>query len=124
MATKICPNCGKEKEARGFHSHVKNCKVVPEESETIVVEEPKKQDNKLFHNLEEDMIRLEEAQRNRDKELKKQAEELENLEKASSEHKPYLKCPFCANVQYEIASREKGTAWCLRCGKAFMEIWK
>lgn len=130
MATKICPNCGEEKEARGFHFHVKNCKAVPEEQKAAddqhegIIEEPKKQENKLFHNLEEDRIRLEEAQRKRDEELKKRAEELEALEKVSSERKPYLKCPFCANIQYEISSRERGTAWCLRCGKAFMEIWK
>lgn len=122
MDKKVCPKCGQEKDPRGFDKHVSICVVEPEK--TKAVEATPKQENKLFHNLEEDRIRLEESQRKKAEKEKAREEEIKHAERESRKHDPFLQCPFCQNIQYEVFSRDPTTAWCLKCGKAFMVDWK
>ena len=53
-----------------------------------------KQKNKLFHNLEEDHIILEEKERQKREEAKRKEIEKEEEIKSSANYKPYLECPF------------------------------
>jgi len=85
-------------------------------------DEPKKKKN--FRTLEEDFIDSE-AERKEDLAKQKAREvKFEEAEKSSKDHTPYLECPFCGNTQLDTNSREPGTAWCHKCGKAFIPIWK
>jgi len=114
------------KEAQG-KKEVKRVANRRKPKEAIPQDEPiptSKQSNKLFHNLEEDRIRLEEEQRERAEKEKARREEIERIERESKSHEPSLQCPFCQNIQYEASSRDPTTAWCLKCGRAFALDWK
>ncbi len=97
-----------------------------EEVDVISKEEDslRAQKNKLFHNLEEDRINLNEFEREKEKERKlKEAQEMsEKMKKGTG--KKFLRCPFCQNVQYEINSSDSTSAWCSSCGRCFSAIWQ
>ena len=77
-----------------------------------------KKEGKMFHNLEEERIVYEEKLRqDRLNEEKKQAEQVEEV-------KPYLKCPWCDNIQYDLNSRDVTSFWCYKCGRCTEAHWQ
>jgi len=110
------------------------------EAEATIEEEPPKEEvikptqealypgvtsqDQMFFNLEEGRIHLDEEQKAKDAEKNKITAEREAQEKLDNASKPRLICPFCANIQYTLNSKDPTTAWCDKCGRAFMVDWK
>lgn len=92
-------------------------------NEVDIEEMPKKQ-HQMFHNLEEERMVMEnKIIEQKEAQKIKEQEELEK-QKSIKDYKPKLQCPWCSNIQYELNSKDITTAWCGKCGRAFMAEWK